>query len=322
MKKKQKKIRLKTREDEVNYISKALGYQTLVKPAKQWLNTGFRRLNKTLGSEELGLSSGKLYLIAGKESSGKSVLAAKIAGIGQADGWDVGWVDGENSYDPVHVRRHGLHSSKVALFSQAFGNFKLGKKEKKKLDLGEVEPAEYLFTRVELWMKLRRKLNPKGKLIVVIDSTNSFMPMEEQKAGYVDANMRTKSSVAVFLNQLQKRFGPLAVHTNAIVILIAQLRTNPAAMFGNPEYISGGAGLKFFPSSINWMRRVSAGKIYEGDRQVGVRGLITNMKNKVGGGSVEGKKAGYEVYFFKDRWKFLSSHDPRLTKKKKKKKEI
>src|SRR5580692_5883605 len=111
--KKTKKLRLKTRDDEIAYISKALGYKTLAKPPKEWLNTGHARLNKVLGSEKLGLASGKLYLIAGKESSGKSVLAAKLAGLGQSDGWDVGWVDGENSYDAVHVRRHGLHSSTV-----------------------------------------------------------------------------------------------------------------------------------------------------------------------------------------------------------------
>jgi len=289
---------------DIQHINKMLGYKTLVKPPKYWLDTGFPRLNAVMGSKELGLATGKIYLVAGKESSGKSVLAAKLAGIAQKDGYDVAWVDGENSYDSAHVRRQGLHSSRVALFYPEYGKFKLGKKVS---DIEEVEPAEYLFTRVELWMKIRRRQNPDGKLFIVIDSTNSFSPKEEQEAGYTDQNMRTNLSPAKFLNKLTKRLSPLAVHTNAIIILISQLRTNPAQMFGSPDYIPGGGGMKYFPSIIVWMRRVKDGAIKKGDRQVGVKGLLTNTKNKVGGGSIERKKTGYLAYFFEDNWQFISS---------------
>ena len=258
--------------------------------------------------------------------------------MAQAAGAKPAWVDAESdSYDPKHVRRQGLHSgkrikdengrtigyTKIALFSPKYGEFKLSKKEKKKkLNIEEVEPAEYMLTRVELWMKLmRKKYGDKCKLIVVIDSTNALSPKEEQEAGYIDANMRTKTSNAILLNTLTKRFAPLAVHTNAIVILISQLRTNPAKMFGNPDYIPGGGGLKYHPSCIVWMRRVKDGAIREGNqkkgRQIGVKGLMTNTKNKVGGGSIERRKCGYLAYFFKDNWKFVSSKDKAIQSKEK-----
>src|ERR1035437_8708682 len=193
--------------DVMSYIDRALGYKTLLKPPKWWLSTGNKRCNSVLGSAEFGMASGKIYLIAGKESSGKSLIAAWLAGLGQAKRALVAWVDGENSYDRKHVRRQGLHSSKVAIFAPAYGEFKLGKKEKKKFKIEEVEPAEYLLTRVELWMKLmRRKYKDKCKLVVVIDSTNSLSPKEEQEAGYVDSNMRTKMAPANLLNMLTKRF--------------------------------------------------------------------------------------------------------------------
>lgn len=309
MKSKTKKVKKDNSFDDVmSYIDKALGYKTLLKPPKWWLGTGNPRCNAVLGSKKHGLASGKIYLIAGKESSGKSAIAAWIAGLGQKLGAMVAWVDAENSYDRKHIRRQGLHSSKVSLFTPQYGSFKLGKKEKKKLDIAEVEPAEYLLTRVELWMKLmRKKYGDKCKLVVVIDSTNALSPKEEQEAAYVDANMRTKTSNAILLNTLTKRFAPLSVHTNAIVILISQLRTNPAKMFGNPDYIPGGGGLKYHPSCIVWMRRVKDGAIKKGDRQIGVKGLLTNTKNKVGGGSIERKKCGYMAYFYKNDWKFISS---------------
>lgn len=311
-------------EDVMQYIDKALGYKTLLKPPKWWLDLKDSRANAVFGSRKYGVSSGKVYLIAGKESSGKTAKAARIAGLAQAQGAKIIWVDAENSYDPRHMRKQGLHSgkpikedgrvigyTKIYLISPKYGKFKLGKKEKNKLDLEEVEPAEYMLTRVEVVMKLlRRKYGDKCKIVVVIDSTNALSPKEEQEAGYVDANMRTKTSNAILLNTLTKRFAPLSVHTNALVFLISQLRTNPAKMFGNPDYIPGGGGLKFHPSSIVWMRRVSDGGIYDGGNkkglQIGVKGLMTNTKNKVGGGSVERKKCGYIAYFFKPKWKFLS----------------
>lgn len=303
-------------DDTLELIEKALGYKTLLKPPKWWLDTGYRRLNAVFGSREYGLASGKLYLLAGKETSGKSALAAKIAGLAQRlCGAKVGWVDGEGSYDPAHVRRQGLHPSRVALFEPMYGFFDAvgGKKKKGKkgkgLKLESVEPAEYLFTRVEMWMKLQRRKDPDGKLVVVIDSTNSFSPSEEESAGYTGQNMKTKMSPAVFLNILTKRLLPLSIHTNAIVIMISQLRTNPAKMFGNPDYIPGGGGLKYNPSSIVWMRRVKDGALMRKGVQVGTKGLISNTKNKVGGKSKERKKAGYLAYFFKDKWKFVSADE-------------
>lgn len=312
-------------DDVMKYIDNALGYKTLLKPPKWWLDLKNKRVNAVFGSQKYGICAGKLYLIAGKESSGKTAKAARIAGLAQKyKHAHIAWVDAENSYDARHMRKQGLHSgkairedgrvvgySKIALFTPKYGKFKLSKKVKNTLDLEEVEPAEYMLTRVEAWMKImRKKHGDKCRLVVVIDSTNALSPKEEQEAGYVDANMRTKTSPAILLNSLTKRFGPLSVHTNAIVILIAQLRTDPGKMFGNPEYISGGGGLKFHPSCIVWMRRVADGAIYEGgnkkNQQIGVKGVMTNTKNKVGGGSVERKRCGYIAHFFKDDWKFVS----------------
>src|SRR5579864_1318653 len=95
-------------DDTLQLIEKALGYKTLLKPPKWWLDTGYGRLNAVFGSREYGLASGKLYLLAGKETSGKSVLAAKLAALAQKlHNATVAWVDGEGSYDPAHVRRQG-----------------------------------------------------------------------------------------------------------------------------------------------------------------------------------------------------------------------
>src|SRR4051812_37400829 len=104
MKRKNKKHKEKgmSAGETVEYIKKALGYTTLARPPVFWLNTGFKYLNKVMGSKKLGLAYGKMYTIAGTPGAGKSAIAAFIAGLAQKDGADVGWIDGEFSFERKH----------------------------------------------------------------------------------------------------------------------------------------------------------------------------------------------------------------------------
>lgn len=298
------------------YIRKALGYKSIVTPPEYWLDTGNKWANKVFGSKKLGIPYGRMILIAGPPSSGKSAIAAWLMGLAQSDGADGAWGDGENSYDPRHVRKQGVDPDKVAVFRPEYGDFgyKVKKNRAYKIVKEGVEAAEDLFERIELWIKLMRKQNPDGKRCVVIDSTTAFCPEEELVAGLTEQNMRTRTSPAVFLNAVSKRWQLLASKTNTLIILIAQLRTNPGKMFGNPEYVTGGNGIQFYSHCVVWMRRVEKGEVKKNGVQVGVKGLISNRKNKMGGGSVERKKCGYKCYFYKPKWDFV---DPDLIKSKK-----
>jgi RecA/RadA recombinase len=295
-------------QEEADYIKKALGYKSYAKPPEYWLDLGSSYANKVYGSKKLGIAYGKMIRIAGPTSSGKSAKAAWIAGLAQADGADVAWVDGENSWDPRHVRHQGLDPDKVAVFYPEYGEFKYKSKRKSdKLVKDSVEAAEDLFERVEIWMKLRRKRNPDGKLVVVVDSTTSFNPEEGLMAGLTEQNMRTKASAAVFLGELSKRWVALAAHTNAIVIFISQLRTNIGQMFGDKHYAPGGKGIEYYCSVEVWMSRVKGGSITKHGKQIGVKGVMKNRKNKAGGGSIERKKCGYKCFFYKNNWQFLDA---------------
>lgn len=310
-------------QEAADYIKKALGYKTLAKPPEYWLDTKSSYFNKVFGSKKLGIAYGKMIRIAGPTSSGKSAIAAWIAGLGQKEGADIAWVDGENSFDGKHVKHQGLDAGNpvmqddkvigyenIALFYPEYGDFKYKSKNKYHSIVKEsVEAAEDLFERVEVWMKLRRKQNPDGRLIVVVDSTTSFDPEESLMAGMSEQNMRTKASSAVFLGTLTKRWIPLAVHTNAIVIFISQLRTNIGQMYGDKEYAPGGKGIGYYVSVDVWMHRVKGGKIVKHGKQIGTKGIMQNKKNKAGGGSIERKKCGYRAYFYKNNWQFLDAEE-------------
>jgi recombination protein RecA len=300
----------------VKYGKEQRGYVTFARPPKYWLQTDYPYLNKVMGSEEFGLAYGKEHLIAGFPSSGKTTIAAKLVALAQEDGAEAAWVDGENSFDRDHMRRQGMHIGhrvmdgkqligyeKIALFWPEYGIFN-GRKGM--LDEGS-ETAEALFQRVEDWMKLRRKINPKGKRIVVIDSLNAFSSEEELLAGFTGQNVRTRTANAVLLNIMSKTWQNICLHTNTLMIFIAQIRTNPMARFSNPNYVSGGSGIQYFPAVQVWMNRAKGGSIYKGKDKIGVQGYITNRKNKAGGGSEEHKKCAYQCFFRKDEWKFFSA---------------
>jgi len=66
-------------------------------------------------------------------------------------------------------------------------------------------------------------------------------------------------------------------------------------MFGSPYYTPGGNALKFYCHSRVRVQRTKGGKVLRMGQQVGIQGVIINVKNKAGG--VEGAKIGYKIYF-------------------------
>ena len=327
------KLRGLTGAEQVLAIKKAMGFQTFEKPPKYWLDLRNRIFNRTVGSEEKGISYGKTIVFAGLQSSGKTLTAAKIAGYAQQDGAKPAWIDLEDSFDPRWVKIHGLDPGKairndegriigfekLAFFRPEFvligktikqkkseTDAQYAKRKEKVKQEFRMEYAEETFDQAEEWMKGQRFTDPKGKIALVVDSTTAAVPEMEEQAGFSDRNMRTKLSHAEFLNGLTKKWNKLAPNVNAIIIYIAQLRINPMEQFGDPEYIPGGKGILLYPHSINKMNRVRGGLIKVADEVVGVQSQIRNIKNKVGGGSVECMKCGVRAMFQKNVWKFMS----------------
>lgn len=307
-------------QEQVNAIRRAYKYNVYDKPIRHWLDTGNEDLNGVLGSPKRGIAYGKCLVLAGMQSSGKTLVAAKLAGLAQQDGAVVGWVDAEDSFDGNWVRIHGLDPgkpirddrkriigyTKIALFKPQFGVFK----KTRKLNAGlRLETAEELVQVASEWMVAQRAINKNVRLCMVVDSTTALCPEEEMAAGFTEQNMKTKMSNAPFLNGLTKNWMLMAPNVNAIVIYISQLRLNPSAFMSDPEYMPGGKGLYFYPHVHVKVRRVKGGLLKQGGKIVGVKSVMVNKKNKTGGGSIEGLSCAYKAYFQKSPWKIMSIAD-------------
>lgn len=293
-----------TPEEELKKIREKLGYYIVEASPKKWLDTGSTRLNAVLGSREKGIPYGKILELFGPESNGKTALALFIAGRAQKDGATVAWLDLENSFDERWVQSQGLDPAKVAVFQPKLIASAKGR-------IPRLQTAEELCSEVEEWWKLRAKTEVDGKIFTVVDSVTAFLVSEEFEAGTEDQNMKTRLGLASFLSQLLRRWVPLALNYGTTILFINQTRMSPGR-YGDPEVTPGGKALKFYASVRVKVRRVKGGKIIQLGKMVGLRGIVRNIKNKAGEGSLEGEECGFKCLFGKHDWKFV---DPTIFKK-------
>jgi recombination protein RecA len=284
--------------EEMAKIQKKMGFLTLELQPKTWLDTGSRLLNAALGSEEFGLAYGKMIEVSGPESHGKSLLAGLLTSLAQADDAECNWVDLENSLDQSWVEGQGIDWSK--LYRAYPKLIQTGPKAKPRL-----QTAEELCDEVELWME-RRHAKGVEKMFIVVDSVTAMLVEDEALGGNTEQNMRTKVALASFLSRLLRRWCALAQVYNAQIVFINQIRMSPGG-WGNPEQTTGGRALRFYCSIRASVRRVKGGRMLQKGKMVGLKGVIKNLKNKAGGGSVEGCEAGFKATFKNHDWAFLSA---------------
>lgn len=254
-----------------------------------WLDTGSTLLNSVFGSEAGGIPYGKLIEISGFQSHGKTALTLELMRYAQRNGAYCLWLDLENSWDPMWAVTRGVDPEGVVVFTQEVD-----------AKSGELITVEKLCARVEQAVASIHAHDPEARFFVGVDSVAAMLT-EIESAGGLDFNMRAQMSLPLFLSKLCRRWNAFAQTHNMMVVFINQIRTKPGVAYGDPEYTPGGHALPFYCAVRVSMRRTAGGKVLDnGGKQVGVQGTLTNKKNKAGGGSREGAKIGFKIFFAKD----------------------
>lgn len=310
-----------TAQQERDMIRNKVGhYAADEPPIRYWMDTGEEELHAVLGSRKKGIPYGKLIEIFGNESNGKSVLAIDLGAQGQSEGAEVAVIDFESSWDPDWARVRGLDPDKVVLFEPYIGKFK--RKKKKVLEKlnqkdeddeeGEegggkerLSTAEELCEEFERWVEYKHRQNPKGKIVAIFDSVAAMLVDVEAAGGITDQNMRTNYGLPAFLSKILRRWIAMARNNNALLIFVNQVRTKPT-MFGNPEQSVGGKALRFYCHIRAEVRRSGSkgGVMKKNGKQIGIKGIIYNVKNKSGGGSIEREQCGFK-FFWSGHSKFV-----------------
>lgn len=278
-----------TPAQQIESIRKKLKHYSSDWQPQRYLKTGNEDLDGVFGDPELGIPYGKLIELSGPESNGKSAIALDLIGKAQRDGAIAIWTDAENSLDDIWAKRRGVNVKELYKFSPYVGNF--GKDKKPRLIT-----AQEMLEEVEQLIVQTHQTFADSYRFVVVDSVTALLTKDEAAGGLADQNMRTKLSLAAFLNQLLRRWVGLCQSTNTTVLFINQLRVNPTQLFGNPEYTTGGKALKFYCHVRSKIKRSNkGGYMQKGDKHIGIKGVLENVKNKVGG--VEQSRVGYKVFW-------------------------
>lgn len=198
---------------------------------KEWIPTGSRWLDSIICKGHLaGIPVGKISEIAGLESTGKSFMAAQIAGNAQKMGIDVVYFDSESAIDPSFLERAGCDLERL-MYIQA-------------------ESVEFVLETIE-------ELLATGNRWLFIWDSLALTPSISD----VEGDFNPQSSMAVKPRILSKGMAKLTLpiaDNNASLLVLNQLKTNmgartPAEAMVTPYFTPGGKAMAYAYSLRIWL---------------------------------------------------------------------
>jgi len=260
------------------------------------ISTGSPKLDEAIGIG--GIPMGRITQLAGRESSGKTMLALSCIKeyLDQNPENTALFIDAEYTYDPEWAMKQGVDISRVmviktndakAIFQGLIGTMKVNSATKKVsknmrgiLD-HVIEGTDPRF---------------KNLGIIVLDSIAVLNTPLEIAADIGKANM---APIPRFLSTELKKLTPVVAQANVAFIGINQVRVNLGQMFGDPTTSPGGKALKHACSlMINMAPVFSSDSVIKntaGDK-IGHTVRAKIQKNKVG---APFRQAEYKVEYEK-----------------------
>ena len=197
----------------------------------EWIPTGSRWLDSIICKGRLaGVPVGKISEIAGLEATGKSFMAAQIAGNAQKMGIDVVYFDSESALDPSFLERAGCDLERL-MYVQA-------------------ESVEFVLETIE------ELLGTGNKWLFIWDSLALTPSISD-----VEGDFNPQSSMAVKPRILSKGMAKLTIpiaDANATLLVLNQLKTNmaartPAEALTTPYFTPGGKAMSYAYSLRVWL---------------------------------------------------------------------
>ena len=203
---------------------------------KQWIPTGSRWLDSIICRGKItGIPVGKVAEIAGLEASGKSYMAAQIAGNAQNMGIDVIYFDSESSLDYNFIERAGCDASKI-LYIQA-------------------KSVEFVLETMEELLK-----SNDNQMLFIWDSLALTPAISD-----IEGDFNPQSSMAVKARILAKGMSKLTIplaNSRSTFLVLNQLKSNitrsPSEALTTPYMTPGGKTLIYAYSLRIWLTRPKA----------------------------------------------------------------
>ena len=242
---------------------------------KQWIPTGSRWLDSIIVRGKYGgIPVGKITEIAGLSGSGKSFMAAQVAGNAQKMGLFPVYFDAESAIDPDFLEHAGVDTENL-MYIQAVSVEKV--LETIEMLMDSYEDTKFLF----IWDS--------------IAATSSEKEIES------DFNPQSTMSVKprIFGKAFPKLTIPLADGQHTL-LLINQLKTNinvnnPMAALVEPWIAPGGKAIEYFSSMRIWLTKRKSKAAYVKDEtglRIGSEVKCTLQKSRFG---TEGRQCTFKI---------------------------
>jgi|TARA_R110002020_G_scaffold65243_2_gene172356 recombination protein RecA len=240
---------------------------------KDWVPTGSRWLDSIICRGNLaGIPVGKIVEIAGLEGSGKSYMAAQIAGNAQKMGIDVVYFDSESAIDPEFLASAGCDINNI-LYLQPTS-------------------VEYVLETIEELLG-----SNDNKMLFIWDSLALTPAISD-----VEGDFNPQSSMAVKARILAKGMSKLTVPiaaSGSTFLVLNQLKTNitnnVAEAMTTPYVTPGGKAMHYAYSLRIWLtkRKAKAGFIQDDNGyRIGCEVKVTLKKSRFGS---EGRQCTFKI---------------------------
>lgn len=285
--------------DIFDQLAGVVGAPDTSEPVPYWLNTSLPNINLAIsGDQAKGFPGGRLIIIAGPESSGKTALATELMVQAQRAGGFAFVEDFEHAFEHHHAEALGANVDPKGgnWYYKRPINAEQGFDEAYKIiqvvranQLGVTLPANSKSNPTAAADALRAALMKSPDkayppIVGLMDSIASMIP-QAQDIEYSMQNMKTKNmELAMMLSIELKRLARDAAQSKATVVLLNQLRTNPGIMFGDATTEPGGMAPRYYASVMLRLRRTDKWYAVYGDNKSEVLGDVVEMfvrKNKV-----------------------------------------
>ena len=240
---------------------------------KDWIPTGSRWLDSIICRGNLaGIPVGKIVEIAGLEGSGKSYMAAQIAGNAQKMGIDVVYFDSESAIDPEFLASAGCDIDNI-LYLQPTS-------------------VEYVLETIEELLG-----SNDNKMLFIWDSLALTPAISD-----VEGDFNPQSSMAVKARILAKGMSKLTVPiaaSGSTFLVLNQLKTNitnnVAEAMTTPYVTPGGKAMHYAYSLRIWLtkRKAKAAFIQDDNGyRIGCEVKVTLKKSRFGS---EGRQCTFKI---------------------------
>jgi len=186
-----------------------------------------------------GVPLGRLTIIHGPESSGKTTLALHLVAECQRRGGVALYIDKEYKLDPDYAQAIGVDTKSLVISQPAY--------------------LEKVFEICEAACNMagrhREATGERVPILIILDSMNAAISKEMFQDGWDDQSM---GSVARVYSQKLPKLMALISKEDVALVFISQVREKIGILYGNKETTAGGRAPKFYASLVMEVRRTGS----------------------------------------------------------------